>query len=134
MICSISFFTSITTKVSTTVKLPNGKFVAVSHIGTVQISAYLVLTNVLCVSSFSLNLLSVSKLIRSIPCCFILFANFCFIQSLTTWMPIGLGELQDGLYYLVQNPATSSSYTEMTKSAPSFSASIKTVCTDPWHF
>lgn len=134
MICSISFFTSITAKVSTTVKLPNGKFAAVTHIGTVQISAHLVLTNALCVPSFSFNLLSVSRLIRSIPCCFILFANFCFIQSLTTWMTIGLGELQDGLYYLVQNPATSSSLTETTKSVPPFSASIKTVYTDPWHF
>jgi len=136
MICSISFFTSITATISTSIKLPNGKFAAVTHIGTVQISAHLVLTNVLCVPSFSFNLLSVSKLIKSIPCCFILFANFCFIQSLTTWMTIGLGELQDSLYYLVQNPAASSSSTRTTKSALSlpFSASVKTVCTDLWHF
>jgi hypothetical protein len=39
MICSISLFTSITAKISTNVKLQNGKFVVVTHIGTIQISA-----------------------------------------------------------------------------------------------
>ena len=68
MICSISLFISITVKISANVKLPNGKFAAVIHIGTIQISANLTLTNVLCVPSFSFNLLSVSKPIESITC------------------------------------------------------------------
>jgi hypothetical protein len=136
IICSISLFTSITTTLSTNVRLPNGKLAAVTHIGTIQISANLLLTNVLCVPSFSFNLLYVNKLIKSIHCCFILFANFCFIQSLNSWMTIGLGELQDGLYYLVHDPATSSSSNVATKSAflPSFSASVKNVSADLWHF
>jgi hypothetical protein len=136
MICSILLFTSITAKISANVKLPNGKFAAVTHIGIVQILANLILTDVLCVPSFSFNLLSVSKLIKSITCCFILFANFCFIQNLKSWMTIGLGELKDGLYYLVQNPDMHSSSRSTTKSVPfsSFSASVKNVDTDLWHF
>jgi hypothetical protein len=79
MINSISLFTSITTTLSTKVKLPNGQFALVTHIGTVQISAHLTLTNVLCVPSFSFNLLSVSKLVQSFNFCFLFFANYCII-------------------------------------------------------
>ena len=38
MICSISFFTSITSVVSKSVRLPNGQFASVTHIGTIKIS------------------------------------------------------------------------------------------------
>jgi len=91
MINSISLFTSITSTISTKVKPPNGQFALVTHIDTVRISAHLTLTNVLCVPSFSFNLLSVSKLIRSFNYCFLFFANYCFIQNLKTWMKIGVG-------------------------------------------
>jgi hypothetical protein len=46
MINSISLFTSITATISTKVKLPNGQFALVTHIGTIKISAHLTLTNV----------------------------------------------------------------------------------------
>jgi hypothetical protein len=136
MICSISLFTSITAKISTNVKLPNEKLDVVTHIGTVQIPANLLLTNGLCVLFFSFNLLFDRKLIKSIHCCFILFANFCFIQSLNNWMTIELGELQDDLYYLVRNPRASSSSNVATKfaSLPSFFAYVKNVSVDLWHF
>jgi hypothetical protein len=89
MINSISLFTSITTTISSKVKLPNGKFALITHIETIKISAHLTLTNVLCVPSFSFNLLSVSKLVQSFNFCFIFFAKYCFIQNLTSWMAIG---------------------------------------------
>jgi hypothetical protein len=38
MVCCISLFTTIIATVSTSVKLPNGDLVSVTHIGTVQIS------------------------------------------------------------------------------------------------
>jgi hypothetical protein len=62
MICFISLFTSITSITSKTVKLPNGQYAAVTHIGTVKISETFILTDVLCIPSFSFNLISVSKL------------------------------------------------------------------------
>jgi len=78
MVGSISFLTTITIVVSTQVKLPNGQFAAVTHIGTVQISNDLILTDVLCIPSFSFNLLSASKLTKSLCCCLIFFASFLF--------------------------------------------------------
>jgi len=137
MINSISLFTSTTATISTKVKLSNGQFALVTHIGTVKISAHLTLTNVLCVPSFSFNLLSVSKLVRSFNCCFLFFANYCFIQNLTTWMTIGVGREANGLFYLLDNPdmlskADSSSCKFVVPFQ--FSATVKSVSTDIWHY
>jgi hypothetical protein len=82
MVCSLSFPTTIASIVSKQVRLLNGNFDAVTHIGTVQLSATLTLTNVLSVPSFSFNLVSVSKLIKVFHCCLIFLAEFCFIQQL----------------------------------------------------
>lgn len=73
MICSLSLFTTIIAEISTQVKLPNGKFSIVSHIWTAQLSAHLILTNVLYIPCLSYNLLSVSKLTQSLACCFLFF-------------------------------------------------------------
>jgi len=64
MVCSLSFFTTITATISKFVKLPNGQLVSVTHVGTVRISSSLILTDVLCVHSFSFNLISASKLTK----------------------------------------------------------------------
>ena len=39
MVYSLSFLTTITSTVSKFVKLPNGQFASVTHVGTVQIAA-----------------------------------------------------------------------------------------------
>jgi len=138
MINSISLFTSITATISSKVKLSNGKFALVTHIGTVKISAHLTLTNVLCVSSFSFNLLSVSKLVQSFNFCFIFFANYCFIQNLTSWMTIGVGREANELYYLLDEPAvpTSDVFSSSFSNSVHFpiSAHVKSVATDLWHY
>jgi hypothetical protein len=64
MVCSLSFFTTITATTSKFVKLPNGQLVSVTLIGTVIISASLILIDVLCVPSFSFSLISVRKLTK----------------------------------------------------------------------
>jgi hypothetical protein len=139
MINSISLFTSIITTISSKVKLPNGKFALVTHIGTIKISAHLTLTNVLCVPSFSFNLLSVSKLVKTFNFCFIFFANHCFIQNLTTWMTIGVGREANGLFYLLEKPALLS--TNVSSSSCTFNfvpfqffANVKSVSTDICHY
>jgi hypothetical protein len=104
MICSISLFTSITSITSKTVKLPNGQYDTVTHIGTVKISETFILIDVFCNPSFSFNLISVSKLIKNMQCCFIFFFQFCFIQHLTRWMTIVIGKEEGGLYHLLQDP------------------------------
>ena len=64
MVHSIQFFTSVTYSAQISVRLPNGDMVKVTHIGTVQVSATLILENVLCIPSFSFNLISISKLTK----------------------------------------------------------------------
>ena len=55
----VHLFTKFTT-VSCVVALPNGETAMVTHIGSITLSSNLILHNVLCVPSFSFNLLSVS--------------------------------------------------------------------------
>lgn len=79
MIGSVFFFTSITAIVSTHVKLPNSQLAAVTHIGTVKISEYLILTDVLCIPPFSFNMISASKLITL--CCCLIFLDSFFLYT-----------------------------------------------------
>ena len=94
------FFTSINSIVQISIRLPNGDMAKVSHIGTVQVSPTLLLENVLCIPSFSFNLISISKLTQSSSCCCIFLSQFCLIQDLQLWKMIGLGKKQGGLYTL----------------------------------
>jgi hypothetical protein len=100
----MSFFISITSVVSKSVRLPNGQYASVTHIGTIKISESFVLTDELCIPSFSFNLISVSKLIKNLQCCVIFLSKFCFVQHLTSWKMIGVGKKAGGLYHLLQNP------------------------------
>ena len=71
IICSISFFQTYTTVDNCVVELPNAESVHVTHVGTVKLSNFLILEHVLCVPSFSFNLLSVSQLTCSLPLCLV---------------------------------------------------------------
>jgi hypothetical protein len=105
MICIVSLFTTITAVVSQKVRLPDGQFASVTHIGTVRISESFILTDVPCIPSFSFNLIYVSKLIKMMNCCLIFLSQFCFIQHLTRWRTIGVGKEEGDLYYLLQVPS-----------------------------
>ncbi|KAL4201709.1 hypothetical protein AMTRI_Chr02g259950 [Amborella trichopoda] len=50
------------------VKLPNGNFASVLHIGTIILSEQITLHNVLCVTSFSYNLIFVQNLTSDLQC------------------------------------------------------------------
>ena len=65
MVHSITFFKTITSSVQISVRLPNGDMAKVTHIGTVQVSASLILENVLSIPSFSFNLVSICKLTQN---------------------------------------------------------------------
>ena len=91
MVHSLHFFKSITSSVQIFVRLPNGDMVKVTHVGTVQVSAFLLLDNVLCIPSFSFNLIFISKLTQDSSCCCIFLSHYCFIQDLQLWKMIGLG-------------------------------------------
>jgi hypothetical protein len=135
MVSSISFLTTITAVVSKKVKLPNGSFAEVTHVGTVKISATFILTNVVCVPSFTFNLISASKLTKNHKCCLIFLAGFCFIQNLLTWKTIGLGEEKSGLFHLIMQAdhALHSASITSTDHASS-SLPFKDASNDVWHF
>ena len=107
MVHYISCFTSIIDTLNTFVNLPKGETALVTHVGTMKVSETLILTNVLCVLSFSFNLLSISQLAKTILSCFIFFGNMCFIQDLAHWSTVGLGREYKSLYLLEQSLSTS---------------------------
>ena len=82
------------------VQLPNGESAQVTHIGTVVLSSSLTLKNVLCVASFTFNILSVSTITQSQPYCLVFLSAYCFVQDLLFWKTIGVGKAIDGLYLL----------------------------------
>ena len=90
---SIHYFTSITSVVQISVRLPNGDMAKVTHIGNVKLTSTLILDNVLCINSFSFNLVSISKPTQSPSCCCIFLSHYYFIRT-------GLGKKQRGLYTL----------------------------------
>ena len=90
MVHSVSQLTTITSIVHSCFYLLNGEKAIVTHIGTVQISSTLTFTNVLCVPSFSFNLISVSKLTQTKHCCLIFLGDWCFIQDFAQWSMIGV--------------------------------------------
>jgi hypothetical protein len=134
MVCSISFFTSITTIISTNVQLPNGAIATVTHIGTVKISDSLILTEVLYIPSFNFNLISASKLIKHLCCCLIFLYNHYFIQSLNPWKTIRLGKEHNGLYYLLQTSFPSSNSADSSSRVLSTSIKDSSSPTDIWHY
>jgi hypothetical protein len=140
MVHSLSCLSTITSMVNTSVELPNGELVSVTHIGTVILSSSLTLTNVLCVPTFHLNLISVSKLVHSSPCCLIFMSNYCLIQAFTPWRMIGLGKLQAGLYLLQTSFDPSSAAKLHQTSVSSFnkvasvSAPVQFTPMQLWHY
>ena len=143
-VCSVDLLTSITATIQSLVHLPNGESAQVTHIGTVILSPSLTLTNVLCVPSFSFNLLSVSTLTLSQPYCLVFLSNYCFIQDLLPWKTIGIGKAVDGLYLLqcdsLQHipPSSLADYLSSHKSKasfPPFSAAISagSAFSSLWH-
>ena len=79
---SVSILTTITSTINTYVYLPNGERALVIHIGTVHILETLVLYGVLCVPSFTFNVISVNQLTKTLFCCLVFLGSFCFIQDL----------------------------------------------------
>lgn len=87
------------------VTLPNGQHTLVTKVGSVYINPAITLHDVLYITSFSYNLLSVSKLGTHIPLS-ILFTPFsCYFQD--HHKRIAHGSLYNGLYIIKQEPRTS---------------------------
>ena len=113
--CSVSLLSAITAVTNAIVQLPNGKTASMTHIGTIILSSSLILNIVLCVLSFTFNLLSVSTITNTQPCCLVYLSTFCFVQDLASWRMIRVGQQLDGLYLLQSSSLQHTSSTALTE-------------------
>ena len=67
---------------------------------TIHSTSLITLTYVLSLPQFSFNLISVSKLTRTLNCSISFFPDYCFIQDLLTKRIISRGRESEGLYIL----------------------------------
>ena len=82
------------------VTLANGSTSCYLRSGTIHPTPLINLTSVLSLPQLSFNLISVSKLTRTINCSISFFPNYCLIQDLSTKRIIGKGRESRGLYIL----------------------------------
>lgn len=82
------------------VRIADGSFATIAGKGTVKISSFLVLQNVLHIPTLSYNLVSVSKLTLDLNCQIIFLPSHCEFQDLTSRKRFGGANLNDGLYTL----------------------------------
>uniref|UniRef100_A0A803MYU7 Retrotransposon Copia-like N-terminal domain-containing protein n=1 Tax=Chenopodium quinoa TaxID=63459 RepID=A0A803MYU7_CHEQI len=81
------------------ITIPNGKQVAITHLGTITLNSQITLSNVLYVPDFRYNLISIPKLCKDLNCHATFTNNDCYIQG-SSHKPILLGKLKNGLYCL----------------------------------
>ncbi|KAH7845799.1 hypothetical protein Vadar_006185 [Vaccinium darrowii] len=90
------------------VTLADGSTTNVTGLGFVHVTSSLTLDSVLQVPRFPLNLMSVSKLTKSLNCLITFFPNGCVFQDLKTGRKIGGGVECGGLYYFFDDVHPSS--------------------------
>ena len=64
------------------------KVAPISSTDTVKFNDNITLKDVICVSIFNLNLMSVSKITNSLNCCVVFTLHGCVLQDLATWRMI----------------------------------------------
>lgn len=75
----------------------------------ISATSYLCLSSVLHVRNFTLNLLSISYIIKNLNCCVTFFLTHCVFQDMVTKKMIGSGHENDGFYILNSNPPVTTS-------------------------
>jgi len=89
----------------------NGDQAPIISTRNLLLSPIICLKNVFGVPSCKVDLMSVSQVTRELNCSVTFFPQLCILQDLMTGMTIGLGEQQDGIYYLVSMNKTHKVYT-----------------------
>lgn len=82
------------------VRVVDGSYSSIAGKGSILVTSTLPLSSVLHVSNFTLNLLSVSHLTRSLNCSVTFFPSYCVFQDLNLKRTIGKGHEDNGLYIL----------------------------------
>ncbi|RVW70458.1 Retrovirus-related Pol polyprotein from transposon RE2 [Vitis vinifera] len=97
-------FSSITTTSALpTVTLANGSQTVAKGIGLTLPLPSLPLTSVLCTPECPFNLISISKLTRTLNCSITFFDKFVTLQDRSTGKTIGIGRESQGLYHLTSD-------------------------------
>ena len=87
----------------------------------------------LCVPTFKVNLMSVSRLTRDLNCSMTFFPHWCVLQDLATRRMIGLGKQRDGLYYLAALTTRKIGTTSHSSPNHQPTCNLTTSSTDLWH-
>jgi hypothetical protein len=82
------------------IKLPNGNFVLAKHTGIIQFSSSFIITDVIYIPNFSIDLLSVSQLCNLAKYIVKFDGLKCFIHDKATKMMIGSADMFEELSYL----------------------------------
>ena len=100
MTCNSSLFIMFQSHPFTSfVALADGLTSCVLGLRTIHLTSLITLNYVLCLPDFSFNLISVSKLTRTLNCNIsFFFPDYCLIQDLSTKQVIGRGRESGGLY------------------------------------
>lgn len=129
------FFLFIFSVCNSFVILPTGQSIQIEHIGSVQVTKSLLLTNVLYVPSFTFNLLSISSLTTTHSYIVNFLSNSCEIQDLFIGQLIGTSKRHNNLYILNQ-PTSNFAKISCVKSSNHFS-SLPYICNQVssqlWH-
>jgi hypothetical protein len=111
---SLSDYRSIDTPRSVT--LANGSLSQVASSGTTHLSSDIELLFVLHVLGFPFNLLSISKITKTLNCSVSFYPSLCIFQDLKTRRMISMGHEVDGLYYLDLAPTPTSRALQLSAS------------------
>ena len=106
VVCNKNLLTHDVRNVCASVKLPNQHTAEITHIGNIMINKKITLKNVLCVPTFKVNLMSVSKAAIENDLCFIFNKNKCSILQKDlrdSSRVIGESSEERGLYFLKKN-------------------------------
>lgn len=95
-----NLFEMLSEDVHSSVTLPTGSGVQIAGIGSLKLSEYLILKNVLYIPDFRLNLLSVSQLTKDLGYRVSFDTTSCVIQDPIKGLMIGQGEEIANLYFL----------------------------------
>ncbi|CAA7046104.1 unnamed protein product [Microthlaspi erraticum] len=93
-------FSMLSENVHSSVTLPTGSGVQITGIGSIKLSEYMILKNVLYIPDFRLNLLSISQLIKDLGYRVSFDSVSCVIQDPIKGLMIGQGEEVANLYVL----------------------------------
>ncbi|XP_074352122.1 uncharacterized protein LOC141691286 [Apium graveolens] len=113
--------------------LPNGASAAVTHIGKIHLSAGVTLYNVLCVPTFTYNLLSVSNFLKDTNCEISFNSLCCNIKGPTWHTTLTINRENNGLYLLSHSKFTQhhASFNQYTQVAAACSGSVNKAVI--WH-